>query len=253
MLPRVSPPVNPQSHITPVRGWALDVAPRGDVGRVSYVELLIDGVRWISTDDCAFSSVFSAYTNCYGLPRYDVERLYPNYPDSPRAGFMFTLDVGALLALGVSPGNHVLKIRVGDQQGTVAEIPSRDGMPVFFQCAEDTFTSPIFGFIDIPTPSDYVKGTITIQGWALGESNVLNGVDIIIDGDRYGAAQMGFPRSDVAQQYPHIFNSGNSGWRFVMDTTKLTNGRHRLTVRGYDLANHAFEIGSQDFYTANPQ
>jgi hypothetical protein len=127
-VPRVSPPVNRQSHITPVRGWALDVAPRGDIGRVSYVELLIDGVRWISTDDCAFSPIFGAYTNCYGLPRYDVERLYPNYPDSPRAGFMFTLDVGALLALGVPPGNHVLKIRVGDQQGTVAEIPNRDGI-----------------------------------------------------------------------------------------------------------------------------
>jgi N-acetylmuramoyl-L-alanine amidase len=253
VLPRVSPPVNPQSHITPVRGWALDVAPRGDVGRVSYVELLIDGVRWISTDDCSFSSIFSAYTNCYGLPRYDVERLYPNYPDSPRAGFMFTLDVGALLALGVSPGHHVLKVRVGDQQGTISEIPNRDGMPVFFQCAEDTFTSPVFGFIDIPTPSDFVKGTVTFQGWALGESNVLTAVDIIIDGDRYGSAQLGFPRPDVAQQYPHIFNSTNSGWRFVMDTTKLVNGRHRLTVRGYDLANHAIELASQDFYTANPQ
>jgi hypothetical protein len=252
-IPRVSPPVNPQSHITPIRGWALDVAPRGDVGRVSYVELLIDGVRWISTDDCAFSPIFSAYTNCYGLPRYDVERLYPNYPDSPRAGFMFTLDVGALLAIGVSPGNHVLKIRVGDQQGTVSEIPNRDGIPVFFQCAEDTFTSPIFGFIDIPTASDYMTGTVTFQGWALGQSNVLTSLDVIIDGDRYGTAQYGFPRTDVAAQYPHIFNSLNSGWHFTMDTTKLINGRHRLTVRAYDLSNRAIEIGSQDFYTANPQ
>lgn len=252
-VPRVSPPVNPQSHITPIRGWALDLAPRGDVGRVSYVELLIDGVRWISTDDCAFSNIFSAYTNCYGLPRYDVERLYPNYPDSPRAGFMFTLDVGALLALGVNPGHHVLKIRVGDQQGTISEIPSRDGIPVFFQCAEDSFTSALFGFIEIPAPSDYMKGTVTFQGWALGEANVLSAVDIIIDGDRYGTAQYGFPRPDVAAQYPHIINSLNSGWRFVMDTTKLQNGRHRLTVRAYDLGNRAFEIGSQDFYTANVQ
>ena len=33
-VPRVSPPVRPQVHITPIRGWALDVAPRGDIGRV---------------------------------------------------------------------------------------------------------------------------------------------------------------------------------------------------------------------------
>jgi len=252
-VPIISPPLNSHSHITPIRGWALDLAPRGDVGRVSYVELLIDGVRWISTDDCAYSSVFSSYINCYGLPRYDVERLYPNYPDSPRAGFMFTLDVGALLALGVSPGNHVIKIRVGDQQGTLSEIPNRDGIPVFFQCQEDQNTTAFFGFIDQPAPSDYLKGTVIFQGWALSEGSAVQNVDVFIDGDRYGSAQYGFPRSDVAAQWPQIFNSLNSGWHFTMDTTKLINGRHRLTVRVFDSVNHAFEIGSQDFYTANPQ
>jgi hypothetical protein len=98
-----------------------------------------------------------------------------------------------------------------------------------------------------------MKGTVTFQGWALGEANTLSGVDIIIDGDRYGSAQTGFPRSDVAAQYPHIFNSLNSGWRFTMDTTKLINGKHQLTVRAFDLSNKSFEIGSRTFYTANPQ
>ena len=252
-LPRVSPPVRPQAHITLVRGWALDLAPRGDVGRVDTVELMIDGVRWFSTDECAFSSIFSAYVNCYGLPRYDVERLYPNYPDSPRAGFVFTLDIGALFALGVPPGNHTLKVRVIDHQGTISEIPNRDGIPVFFECSEQTGTSPLFGFIDVPVPSDYMKGTVTFQGWALGQSNTLTSLDIIIDGDRYGSAQYGFPRTDVAQQYPNIFNSLNSGWRFVMDTTKLQNGKHQLTVRAFDPNNKPYEIGSRTFYTANPQ
>src|SRR6266550_4063975 len=32
----VSPPVNPTAHITPVRGWALDLGTRQDLGRVSY-------------------------------------------------------------------------------------------------------------------------------------------------------------------------------------------------------------------------
>ncbi|HET7712529.1 MAG TPA: hypothetical protein VFL80_11415, partial [Thermoanaerobaculia bacterium] len=93
----ISPPQNPQSHITPVRGWALDLGTRTDTGRVSYVELMIDGVRWASTDDCSFNTIFGAYANCYGLPRYDVQRFFPTYPDAPRAGFMFTMDVGALM------------------------------------------------------------------------------------------------------------------------------------------------------------
>src|SRR5205823_269189 len=147
------PPINNNSHITPVRGWALDLGTRSDLGRVSYVELLIDGVRWISSDNCAFSALFSTYTNCYGVPRFDVARFYPTYPDSVHSGFLFTLDVGALLALGVPPGHHVMKIRVGDQQQTVAELPGPQGIPVVFECAEDRVAA-IQGFIEIPVSFD---------------------------------------------------------------------------------------------------
>lgn len=250
-VPRISPPVNPQAHITPVRGWALDLGTRTDVGRVSYVELLIDGVRWYSTDDCAFSTIFNSYTNCYGLPRYDVQRYYPTYPDAPRSGFLFTVDVGALLALGVTPGNHVLKVRVGDQDQTFSELPDRDGIPVFFTCGEDTRVDPAFGFIDQPTSFDYVKGTVIFQGWALQDQNSLQAVEILVDGNFLGVAQLGFPRPDVQQQFPFVFNSLNSGWRFSVDTTKFADSRHRLTVRGRTLDGSSTEIGSVDFYVQN--
>jgi hypothetical protein len=248
--PNVSPAINPQSHITPVRGWALDLGTRTDTGRVAYAELMVDGRRWYSTDDCAFSTIFNNYVNCYGLPRFDVERYYPNYPDAPHSGFLFTMDVGALLALGVAPGNHVLKVRVGDQQQTFTELPNRDGIPVIFQCALNTITSAV-GFIDVPQTSDFMKGTVTFQGWALIEGGGLTAVEIIVDGDFKGTAQYGFPRPDVAVQYPYIFNSQNSGWRFVIDTTKLSNARHRLTVRVLGFNGQRTEIGSTDFYTQN--
>lgn len=252
VVPVVSPPVNPQSHITPVRGWALDLAPRTDTGRVSYVELLIDGVRWMSTDDCAYSPIFGAYTNCYGLPRFDVERYYPNYPDAPRSGFLFTLDVGALFALGVHPGNHVIKVRVGDQQQTFAELPNRDGIPVFFTCAETSFDFPSTGFIDSPTTYDFVKGNTVFQGWAVDENGGVTQVEMIIDGNFVGVASYGYPRPDVAVNYPYIFNSTNSGWQFTMDTTKLSNARHRLTVQVLDGQGHRSIVGSVDFYVQNP-
>jgi hypothetical protein len=244
-------PVNAQSHITPVRGWALDLGTRTDVGRVSYVELMVDGVRWYSTDDCGYSAIFNSYTNCYGLPRYDVERYYPNYPDSPRSGFMFTMDVGALLALGVRPGNHNLKVRVGDNQQTFAELPTRDGIPVFFTCAEQNHDFASLGSIDVPTNYDYMTGNVTFQGWALDENAGVTAVEIIIDGNFMGSAQYGFPRPDVAQAYPHVLNSTVSGWRFGFDTRKLSNARHRLTVRVLDGFGNRSEIGSVDFYTQN--
>lgn len=248
--PVFSPAVNNQSHITPVRGWALDLATRGDIGRVGYAELLVDGVRWYSTDDCAFSPIFNNYVNCYGMPRFDVERYYPNYPDSPRSGFLFTLDVGALLALGVRPGNHVLKVRVGDLQQTFTELPNRDGIPVFFECAEDRVASAV-GFIDVPQSNDFMKGTVTFQGWAEIEHSSLQAVEVLVDGDFKGSAQLGFPRPDVAVQYPYLLNSQNSGWRFIIDTTKLANGRHTVTVRALDFTGLRTEIGSVTFFTQN--
>jgi hypothetical protein len=253
LQPQSSPFINPQSHITPVRGWALDLGTRTDTGRVAYVELMVDGRRWISTDDCAFNSVFGNYVNCYGLPRYDVERYYPNYPDVPRAGFLFTMDVGALLALGVRPGNHVLKVRVGDLQQTFTELPNRDGIPVFFECAENRVAAAV-GFIDVPHNSDYVKGTVTFQGWAVVEAGAggISAVEMMVDGDYKGSAQLNFPRPDVAVQYPYLLNSQNSGWRFVIDTTRLGNSKHTLTVRVLDRNGLRTEIGSVVFYVDNP-
>jgi hypothetical protein len=251
-VPIISPPFNPQAHLTPVRGWALDLGTRSrGVGRVSYVELLIDGVRWYSTDDCNYSTTLGGFTNCYGLPRYDVQRYYPTYPDSPRSGFMFTMDVGALLALGVRPGNHVLKVRVGDQEQTFATLPNEDGIPVFFTCADINQDLASIGSIDVPTSFDFMKGTVQLQGWAADENGGVTAVEIIIDGNYIGAAEYGFARPDVQQQFPQIFNSATSGWRFSLDTTKLSNARHRLTVRVLDNFGHRSEIGSTDFYTQN--
>ncbi|MBK5258533.1 MAG: hypothetical protein JJE51_03005 [Thermoanaerobaculia bacterium] len=247
--PIFSPPVRPTAHITPVRGWALDLGTRLNPGRVSYVELLVDGVRWLSTDDCNIP--FGAYANCYGLPRYDVQRFYPNYPDAPRAGFLFTLDVGQLIAAGyVREGNHVLKVRVGDQQQTFAELPNAAGIPVFFKCAETTADSASVGFIDIPTSFDYVTGDVLFQGWALDREQVA-AVEIIVDGNYVGQAQTGFSRLDVREQWPQFPTAAFSGWRFLMDTTRLSNSRHRVTARVLDANGHRNEIGSKDFYVYN--
>lgn len=247
--PIISPPVRPTAHITPVRGWALDLAPRLEDGRVAYAELMIDGVRYLSTDDCTLP--FGGYANCYGLPRFDVQRFFPNYPDAPRAGFLFTLDVGQLIASGlVREGNHVLKVRVGDLEQNFTELPTPSGIPVFFKCSENVSDTPAVGFIDQPTKFDYVGGTIVVQGWALDADN-LTAVEIIVDGDYVGQAQYGFPRPDVREQWPQFLTAGFSGWRFTLDTTKFSNSRHRVTARVVDAFNRRNEIGSVDFYVFN--
>ncbi len=76
-------------------------------------------------------------------------------------------------------------------------------------------------------------------------------VEIIVDGNYVGQAQYGFPRPDVREQNPQFPGSLNSGWRFTMDTTKLSNSRHRVTARVLDARGNRSEIGSQDFYVLN--
>ncbi|HEV7767934.1 MAG TPA: Ig-like domain-containing protein [Thermoanaerobaculia bacterium] len=247
--PIVSPPVDPNEHITIVRGWALDLGTRQDPGRVAYAELLVDGVPWISTDDCA--AVAGRFDNCYGLPRYDVARYYPTFPDAPRAGFLFTLDVGMLMNIGVSAGSHNLMVRVGDREQTFTELPNRDGIPVFFQCVDDDFDFVAIGHIDYPTKSDFIGGTATFRGWAVEDQSTLAGVEIFVDGLFMGTAQWGFPRPDVGDFYPQIGTADFSGWQFNMDTRKLANSIHRLTVRVRDSGGRTSEIGSTDFYVFN--
>jgi hypothetical protein len=247
--PIISPPVRPSQHVTAVRGWALDLGTRNDTGRVSYLELLVDGVPWLTTDDCGV--VEGRFANCYGLPRPDVQRYYPSFPDSPRAGFLFTLDVGALLNLGVRPGSHRLSVKVGDREQTFSELPNRDGIPVFFQCVDNNFPFPSFGFIEYPNSFDYIGGTVLFRGWALQDQANIIALEVHVDGFYQGEAQYGYPRPDVADQYPNIDDAELSGWQFVMDTKKLANSRHRLTV--YSVNNFGIRniIGSVDFYSQN--
>jgi len=243
----------PGGRLTPVRGWALDLGTREDLGRVSYVELLIDGSRWLSSDDCEFDPRAGVYVNCYGVPRFDVQRFYPTFPDSPRSGFLFMLNVGSLMRQGVRPGNHVMKLRVGDQEQTFADIPNTSGIPVSFQCAEDNADFASIGFIDSPRFFDYVKGTVTFNGWALDENaSGVRSVEIYIDGTLQGVAQYGLSRIDVQMAFPNIANSVNSGWSFTFDTTRISDARHRLSVRVLDSQNRATVIGSTDFFVDNP-
>lgn len=252
--PLPAPGSRPDSILTPVRGWALDLGTREDVGRVSYVELMVDGVTWISTDDCTFVDDFGGYVNCYGMQRFDVQRYFPNYPDAPRSGFMFGLDVGALLALGVAPGQHDLKVRVGDKEQTFADLPNTSGIPVYFECAETLSNFASLGYIDFPVKFDYINGTVVFRGWALdSRDGGVQSVQIWVDGLYVGNAQHGLSRPDVRAAYPMMSNSLNSGWRFEFDTRQLANARHRLTVVVIDGEGVSSTIGSVDFWTTNPQ
>ncbi len=140
---------------------------------------------------------------------------YPNFPDAPRAGFIFTLDVGTLLDLGVRQGNHNLVVRVGDVEQTFAELPNRDGIPVWFQCVDRrTTTSLATASSSTRRRLDFVSGDVMFRGWAIADNSDPRGRGSDHGRHDVGVAQHGFPRPDVEDQYPQ--NSAprdNSGWQ----------------------------------------
>lgn len=218
-----------------VSGYALDVGLTEEDTGIGYVELLIDrAVVWRSDRDCGNLPEAGGLTNCYGIRRVDVERIFPGLKDSSHSGFRFVLDIGALLTTPLPPpaqppflqGHHVLTIRAGDhasQTSNIAEIP------VTFSCDQNTSNENAFGEIDLPRPGLLYNGDITVTGWALDWEGV-NTVQILVDGKLAANATLGIGRGEVAFFYPGYPESAAAGWRATLNTGNFENGEHFIDV-----------------------
>lgn len=176
-----------------VRGWYLDA---NGVGKV---EAFVDG-RIVGRAR-------------YGLPRTDVARVYPKYHNR-NAGYQYTLDTRKL-----STGRHTLLIRETGTKGNQSIVTR----------TIDVRVAPAYGVMDAPHQNAAVQGIINIRGWYLSINGVRQ-VDVLVDGKAAGRAVYGLPRPDVAGAYPN-YNNRNPGYQYALDTKKLTNGRHTLSVR----------------------
>ncbi len=232
-----------------VEGWALDLGVEiGDTG-VSWVELLIDGSIVANTrTTCRFDRESGGLTDCYGLPRPDIEFLYPFALDAPNSGFRFALDIGALIEFGYVRGYHVLTIRAGDitsQHANIAEIP------VDFFCSGDLGNEGSFGRIESPRRGRAYSGNILFQGWALDGEGV-QAISLRIDGQFIGQAAYGVAsRPAVAARYPGYPDIAAPAWRFTYDSTEIADGFHQAQVVVIDVENKHTVIAEVDFFVDN--
>lgn len=90
-------------------------------------------------------------------------------------------------------------------------------------------TLPAKGYMDAPSANSTIKGDLAVSGWFLDGSGVSK-IEVLVDGKVIGQAQYGLERLDVQNAYPAYQNT-NSGYRYVLDTRKLINGSHSITVR----------------------
>jgi hypothetical protein len=87
--------------------------------------------------------------------------------------------------------------------------------------------------VDQPAAGSTVKGATLVSGWAF-DDGMVSTVEILIDGVRDGTAHYADPRPDVSAVYP--FSPLNVGFSYSWDTTKYSNGPHKLNIRVTDSA-----------------
>ncbi len=220
------------SGVVKVSGWVLDF------NQLDKVELLVDG---------AFAN--RADTN---LPRADVLEIFPTYANSatPNPGF-----VSSFLASRFANGPHAISVRVTESsQATFIIGP-------FTVIVDNTVNQAPFGFIDIPGPAgvEGTDGPLPVSGWALDDEDV-DHIDFLMDGQIVaGAVGRGLPstaiygttRPDVQAAFPDVPNSLYSGFQANVDTSKLINGVHQLSVRVTDNEGASRQIGTRTIQVIN--
>lgn len=235
---------------TAVTGYALDAGLQPQDTGVGYVELLIDRALWANSKiDCFFSAATGGPTDCYGLVRQDIKQLFPSLDDSLHSGFRFVLDVGALVGSGLyTRGHHTLSGRAGDhgdQDSMFHEIS------VSFNCFEDFPNAGSIGDVVGIRPGMLVGGTVIVDGWAL-DVHAVKSVQVAVDGIPVGTATYGFANPTVSSNYPGYPNSAFPGFRFLLDTTLLSNGVHFLSVTVFDFLDQPTLIAERRFVVGNP-
>lgn len=152
-----------------------------------------------------------------GLSRPDVQKVYPEYQNG-NAGFQFALNT-----LNLSNGIHSITVKATAQNGSTQQLQ------VVKVNVQNSINMPIIGVMDEPTAGTAVMGTTKVRGWFLAGSGV-NKVEVIVDGNTVGQAQYSLSRPDVLKVYPEYHN-GNAGYEYSLNTKKLTNGIHTVTVK----------------------
>ncbi|MFT8314025.1 MAG: Ig-like domain-containing protein [Clostridium sp.] len=176
-----------------VAGWALN--PSG----VKQVNILVDGTP--------------AGTASLGDSRSDVAKVFPQYQNST-SGYHYTLNTSA-----IEGGKHTITVQAVGNDGTVEQNNSTIDFnkPLPIMCL-DTIKNGANALNSLP-----------INGWALNVSG-LKQVEISVDDNKVGTADIGTARPDVAKVFPD-YSQNNSGFNYTLDTGKLTAGNHKITVK----------------------
>ena len=146
-----------------------------------------------------------------GLPRQDpVYRLVTGFSLSPDILDIASSYGGAPSALASAP----------------AVQPQRPSEPAPIAVVGDP-RRVIHHFCDTVSLSN--DGEIAVEGWAVCAIGVA-AIEVWLDDQRVGDAELGLPREDVGEQFPTIPMARYSGFRFAVRVPQPQSGEHRVRV-----------------------
>jgi len=122
---------------------------------------------------------------------------------------------------------------------------------------DNAHASKPFGTIDTPGQGGTASGNAFINfGWALTQNPNKIPIDgstitVIIDGAPAGHPTYNQFRSDIANSFPGLMNSGGAVGFFYIDTTTLASGVHTISWNVFDNAGHGEGLGSRYFTVFN--
>jgi glycosyltransferase involved in cell wall biosynthesis len=90
----------------------------------------------------------------------------------------------------------------------------------------------------------YSAESLDVSGWALSEKGILK-IEVYYDGRFLGDASYGLERADVHLAYPHLKNSGNTGFHLqasLLDLPHRNEGQAVVLIKAVDLGNQSYEV-----------
>lgn len=117
---------------------------------------------------------------------------------------------------------------------------ARAAIYALHQSPHDGSPFPPIGF-DGPLNPGVISGSYKVFGWTYGTSAIAE-VAVYLEGVKIGSATHGLPRPDVPTVFPGF--GVNTGYEYLLDTTKLSNGPHAIVVKVKDASGKVTTLGT---------
>jgi len=171
-----------------------------------------------------------------GQIRDDIAAAYPTYPNARPSGFMLSSRLPddnvpehvAVEAIDLSGSVNRIVVPID----RLAALPTAPELEVKSAAIQNAAIAPdprraITVHCDIATLS--TNGELIVSGWAVCATGIA-AITVNLDGEMVGEAQLGLPRSDVAEEYPGIPQAHHSGFHLQKRLAAPAAGEHRLHV-----------------------